>query len=247
MKSTAKYLAFISLLIALSSCLSESKKLSGDSAFETIMVTDNANFNIEVKAGEYFHHPAIVFWIEDMDGNYLSTIFITKSYATGIYSHEMVGDTMWLNNPGPSIQPAALPYWTHKKGLINGKSLVPSPENPYVDAFTSATPMGNFDIHTEITNELGNYRILMEINQLGDWNSYWTNSKYPTSKAYSHSAQPSLIYAVTINNSDSVFYLNPIGHGDPTGETGILYTNLTTLTTSKEIIEFVKVEKKEHK
>ncbi len=68
-----------------------------------------------------------------MNGKYVETIFVTKSYASGIYGYEMVGDSVWRSVSGKSIQPAALPYWTYKKGKINGKTYVPTPDNPFVD------------------------------------------------------------------------------------------------------------------
>ena len=43
-------------------------------------------------------------------------------------------------------------------------------------------------------------------------------------------------------NDDAVFYMNPIGHGDPKGESGKLFTDLSTLTTVKEILNSVKIE-----
>jgi hypothetical protein len=86
------------------------------------------------------------------------------------------------------------------------------------------------------------FRILLEVNQPWDWNKYWTNGKYPNNEAYKHSAQPSMVYAVTIDKNQSQFYLNPVGHGDPKGESGKLYTNLTTITSAKEIFKYVSVE-----
>lgn len=198
--------------------------------------------SISIIKGEYYNHPTFVIWKEDMNGEYLKTIFITKSYASGIYGHEMVGDSVWRNVSGTSIQPAALPYWTFKKGKINDKTYVPNPENPFVDAYTGATPKQNFKFETGSSLSKDSYRILLEINQTADWNNYWTNNKYPYSPAYKHSAQPSIIYAVTVNTEASVFYMNPIGHGDPKGETGKLFTDLSTLTTVKEILASVKVE-----
>lgn len=198
--------------------------------------------SVNLIKGEFYNHPTFVIWEEDMDGNYLKTIFITKSYASGIYGHEMIGDSVWRNTSGTSIQPAALPYWTFKKGKINDKDFVPTPDNPFVDAYSGATPSQNFKFETGSNTGKDSYRVLLEINQTADWNNYWTNNKYPDNTAYKHSAQPSIIYAVTINTEDTIFYMNPIGHGDPKGETGKLFTNLSTLTSVKEILESVKVE-----
>jgi hypothetical protein len=195
---------------------------------------------IHLETGKAFNHPTYVIWMEDMYGNYLQTLFITQSYASGIFGHEMVGDTLWMPVPGASFQPAALPYWTHKKGPIQGQNIVPTPEHPFVDAYTGATPLGNLDFTTR-TGQKPPFRILCEVNQPWDWDKYWTNNKYPDSPAYKHSAQPSVIYATTIDTDNTVFHLNPIGHGDPKGETGKLFTNLNTLSSAKEIFKSIHI------
>lgn len=214
---------------------------------EIVVYSDNKEQNsgpltIILNKGKSFNHPTYVIWMEDECGKYIKTLFITKSYASGIFGHQMVGDSVWLKTSGTSYQPAALPYWTFRKGLINGKSYIPDPDNPYVDAFTGATPKSDFRFDTYAGENSKDYRILMEVNQSWDWNEFWTNNKYPESPAYKHSAQPSVIYEVTVNNENTEFYLNPIGHGDPKGETGTLYSNLGTLTSAKEIFSSVKVE-----
>jgi hypothetical protein len=220
------------------------------SAREVITYTDDnvmgnghpMQFNL-IK-GDGFNYPTYAIWIENMDGDYIKTLYITKSFASGIFGHEMVGDTVWLKTSGASYQPAALPYWTHKKGLINGKQLIPTPNHPFVDAYTGATVQGDFQFNTSTENMKEPFRILLEVNQPWDWNKYWTNGKYPNNEAYKHSAQPSMVYAVTIAKNQSQFYLNPVGHGDPKGESGKLYTNLTTMTSAKEIFKYVSVELK---
>jgi hypothetical protein len=197
---------------------------------------------ISVEKGKSFNHPTFVIWEEDMEGNYTKTIFITKSYASGIFDHKLVGDSIWFKEEGQSYQPAALPYWTYKKGKINDKTYVPTPEHPFVDGYSGATPDQDFKYQTNANNRDGQYRVLLEVNQSWDWNKYWTNNKYPESAAYKHAAQPSIIYAVTINKEQNTFFLNPIGHGDPTGESGKIYTDLSTLTTTKEIFSSIKIE-----
>jgi len=227
-------------IIALSGCNS-SEKTTSSYIKQSIIIDVNGDQNISITRGSSFDHPTFVIWIEDLAGNYLSTIYITKSYASGSYEHELVNDSLWLNREGPSYQPAALPYWTYKKGLINGVEIIPTIENPFIDAYTGATPNTSFSIINNSYSETKEYRMLLEINQLGDWNNYWTNTKYQKSNAYKHSAQPSLVYSVVIDQNSSDFYLNPIGHGDPLGANGKLNTNLSTLTTAKDILKEIRV------
>ena len=239
---TTFFIAVISVF-ALNNCK------TNENTGESIVVAQDPNLSgtspqivISLNKGKSFNHPTFVIWEEDMDRNYMRTLYITKSYASGIFGHEMVGDSIWLNKAGSSYQPAALPYWTHRKGLIEDKYTIPTPEHPFVDAYTGATPDDNFQFEINVNSKENQYRIVLEVNQTWDWNTYWTNNKYPNSPSYKHSAQPSVIYAVVINKEDSTFYLNPIGHGDPKGESGKLFTNLNTLTTAKEIFNSVKVE-----
>ena len=220
---------------------------STEKATEVVLFNDSLRIHsqhqmvIHFNKGKFFNHPTFVIWEEDIDGNYMRTLFITQSYASGIFGYQMIGDSIWLNQPGDSFQPAALPYWTHKKGPIDGNQLVPTREHPFVDAYTGATPSNDFQFQTGDKTKKDTYRILVEVNQTWDWNGYWTNNKYPDSPAYKHSAQPSIIYAEVINPVDSVFHLNPIGHGDPIGESGTLFTDLSTLTTAKEIFESITI------
>lgn len=213
----------------------------------TIVYTDSLNSSdfptliIDFKKGKSFNHPTYVVWIEDLQGNYIKTIYITKSYASGIFNFSMKEELKWLDKPGKSFQPAALPYWTFKKGPIFDKKYVPTPEHPFVDAYIGATPDKDFKFCTQSKTKLKTYRVLAEVNQTWDWNNYWTNNKFPESYAYKNSAQPSLIFSTTIHENDTVFYLNPIGHGDPKGESNKLFTDISTLTSAKDIFKSISV------
>jgi hypothetical protein len=230
-----KLFFFISIITSLLfSCqireqTSEKKELKDPS-----LINLNDELCISFEKGNGFNHPTFVVWLETLEGQYIKTLLVTKSYASGIFNYKMQGDTIWRNEAGESIQPAALPYWTSKIGNV------PTKAKPFVDAYTAATPKSDFKYNT-IKPKADAYRILVEVNQTWDWNKYWTNNKYPDSDAYKHSAQPSVIYAVNINNSDKTYYLNPIGHGDPKGETGKLFTDLSSLTSAKQIFSEIKV------
>lgn len=236
MKQSYKILIVAVLLTVLTACKTEKKLIPT----MTVELSKENRFSLLLSPGKSFNHPSFVIWVEDMNQNYIKTIYITKSYASGIFERKMIGDSSWQNTSGESIQPAALPYWTHKKSLINNKSLVPTADNPFVDAYTGATPKGEFVLKDK-SIDLSQYRILIEVNQPWDWNEFWTNNKYPESKAYKNSAQPSVIYSASINPVDEVFYLNPIGHGSPTGKDAKLYTDLSNLTTALEIFSLLKL------
>jgi hypothetical protein len=54
------------------------------------------------------------------------------------------------------------------------------------------------------------------------------------------------VHAATIDlsSSEKEYFLNPIGHSHPSGKNGKLYTNLTTITTAKNIAEIIVVHVK---
>jgi hypothetical protein len=241
MKNRFFFLSLLAFAFILSGC--GGTKESTDINMSITIKSDGSDskYRISFINGKAYNYPTFVLWSEDMEGNYLKTHYVTKSYASGIFGYELI-DSIWKPIPGPSYQPAALPYWTHKKGMINEQTLIPTPENPFVDACTGATPEQNFEILLPEEHKVP-YRLLFEVNQTWDWNGYWNNSKYPDSKAYKNSAQPSIVYAVTISDDMDEYNLNPIGHGDPKGESGTLFTDLSTLTTAKEIFRSIKIER----
>lgn len=239
-----KLLIIVPIIIFIFACKTTEQKYKYDNYTAVLLRDKNEALTMIFTKGKAFNHPTLVIWAEDLEGNYLKTLYITKSYASGIFNYKMIGDSIWQKDAGPSNQPAALPYWSHKKSQNRNAPIVPSADHPFVDAYTSATPKRDFNFQTK-NLDLDQYRLLVEVNQTWDWNSYWTNNKYPDSRAYRHSAQPSIVYADTINNKDSEFILKPIGHGDPTGKTGELYLDLSTLSTAKDIFFSIEVITKE--
>jgi hypothetical protein len=248
MKTAITCLTTVALLILASSCGVISNRVKKDIIYHDSLEIDMSENGLELmiyfEKGEEYNHPTFVFWIEDMDENYIQTLFVTKAFATGIFEHGPLNDTLWGTAPGVATRPAALPYWWHKCDRGSIESMVPTPDNPFVDAYTGATPQGNFALRIKTDKvDTGKFRLLMEINQTWDWNEYWTNNKFPGDYAYKSSSQPSLIYSVTIDPSSTVkeYHLNPIGHGHYSGKDGLLYTDLSTITTALKIVSDVTV------
>ena len=218
---------------------------------ETIEVVTNPDgqgnqFLIEVITGPEHNHPSMVIWTEDLEGNYIETLFITQFVGTSTYARGAISPGKWSDQPGTARRPASLPYWAHQRGVKASDGLyIPSPEQPMPDAITSATPKGNYRLRTSLSDsQQGKFRILMEVNQPWDANRYYTNNLYPDDSNYLTSLQPSLIYAVTVDpDNNETLFMNPIGHGDPGGSSGKLFTNLTQITTAREIIHSVSIQK----
>jgi len=199
---------------------------------------------IDFAKGPAHNHPTFAIWLEDMDQNYIRTLFVTKSVATGIYGHGPIQSEVWDKNPGPQKRPATLPYWLHKRSEALKLPLLPDSAHPVLDGYTGATPKSGFVIKTGTPEQLPRkIRVLMEINQPWDWNEFWTNGLH-NDPDYRTSCQPSLVYSVSIDldKPEAEYFLNPIGHGQFAGKDGMLYTDLRTMTTALRIIDHVSVK-----
>jgi hypothetical protein len=199
---------------------------------------------LEFSRGKSYNHPSFVLWAEDMEGNHLQTLFITRAVGTSIYEHGDPSSGQWV--PGEIRRPATLPYWAHKRGVKEKDGLyLPTLENPIPDAYTGATPQGDFSLETRFDGTAPReFRILFEINQTWDWNEYWTNNKYPDDAEYKTSCQPAVVYAVEVDLDDlaSSYTLKVAGHSHYAGKTGELFTDLSTLTTALDIVRKLSIK-----
>jgi hypothetical protein len=205
----------------------------------------NTNLEFELIVGKSHNHPSFAIWVEDLEGNYIETLYATQYYAKGVFGHGETEKGKWKSESGEVRRPATLPYWSHKRNIKAGDGLyAPSPETAVPDALTGATPKGNFTLKTgsKVTGEKV-FRVLFEVNQPWDSNDFWTNDKFPDNFDYKTSLQPALVYAVTIDpdSGDKEFFLNPIGHSHFSGLDGKLYTDLTTITTASDIFSKILV------
>ncbi len=195
------------------------------------------------KKGEEFKDPLMAIWIEDLDGNYIQSLYVAQSIATGVFRHGIPSNGRWL--PGPLRRPAALPYWGHKRGVVAEDGLfVPSQNHPMVDAITGATPKTSFRLQSRY--ELGNMKkfvVLLEINQSLHWNPHWNINKFPDDPEYRTSGQPAVVYAATVDleSGENVFEMTLIGHSHWSGATGQLFTDTSTLTTALGIANSITV------
>jgi hypothetical protein len=182
-------------------------------------------------------------WLEDSDGRYIETLYIAKSIGTGIFQHADRSTGHW--EAGPVRRPAALPYWSHKRGIKAPDGLyLPTPEQPVADAITGPTPTGDFTLKSRATSNVpSSFRVMFEINQSWDWNEYWTNNKFPDDQQYKTSSQPAVVYSALINldNKQASYILQPVGHSHYAGLDGSLNSDLSTMTTALQIAKSVTV------
>lgn len=236
-------ISLFSAIILSSSCKS-SKVQETPSAYSYNTDATGIPVTIEFTKGSAFNHPLMAVWVEDEQGNFVQTLFVAKSIGKGVFEHGDASTGKW--QPGPIMRPAALPYWSHRRGIKNSMGLyLPDAENPVADAYTGATPPGNFIMNTKIENtSLRKFSVYFEINQTWDWNEYWTNNKYPDDPEYKTSCQPALVYMASVNLDSDVktYELQVVGHSHYSGKDGELYPDLSTMTTALNIVKNITVK-----
>jgi hypothetical protein len=202
-----------------------------------------AALEIEMIKGEGHNHPLMAIWVEDLEGRFVQTLYVAESIGKGVFPHGDESRGFWI--PGEIQRPAALPYWSHKRGIKNANGLyLPTPANPVPDAYTGPTPGQSFILHTKLDEPgLKRFNLLFEINQTWDWNEFWSNNKYPEDEEYKTSCQPALVYRASINLDDpqKEYEMKIIGRSHHSGANGELYGDLETLTTALHIAGEIEV------
>ena len=239
-----KILLLISALVLILSCTNT--KVPGEEPpdlFTSNSAGKGPALEVEMHRGEGHNHPLMAIWVEDLEGRFVQTLYVAESIGKGVFAHGDASKGFWM--PGEIQRPAALPYWSHKRGIKNANDLyLPTPSNPVVDAYTGPTPDKSFILNTRL-DEPGQTRfnVLFEINQTWDWNEYWTNNKYPEDEEYKTSCQPALVYSVTIDldNPQEEYVMEAIGRSHHSGAIGELFDDLQTLTTALHIAEEIVV------
>ncbi len=207
---------------------------------------------IDLLRSEHYWHPQMAVWTEDSEGNYLETIFVSKATARGLFfggrskenfrtfdeKKDAVGDYRRVN---------ALPVWSHKRGVTYADGMyVPTNKNPLPDAITGETLIDNFKLLTSVKRS-DSFVLKMEINVAFDDNEYYSEYDFPDDEVYHNGTgqlgQPSIIFEAPIDMNDGKKYylMELVGHGHHSGQTGEIYSDLSTLTTAKQIVERIVV------
>lgn len=233
------------LVLMISTTVSAKKiKTEVISNYEYGIHNSGSTLVINFQKGKEFNHPLFALWLADEDGKYIQTLYVSESIGKGVFVHGKIDEGQW--KPGEIERPAALAYWVHQRNFRNEKNgLLPTPQTPVIDAYTGATPQNSFIL--EVTTEQvlkGKYKLMLELNQSWDWNSYWHNNRYPDDEEYKTSCQPAIIYSADINteDSDEEIILKPLGHSHYSGADGTLYKDLSTLTTALKIAKIITVK-----
>lgn len=184
--------------------------------------------------------PQIAVWIEDMGGNYISTIYVSHKIATQSWQAA-----------GENRRKEALPHWCHKRGIVYEDGLyVPTQNNPVADAISGATPQSGFNLKMTPSEKLQKFIVKVEVNHSTDFNENWPKAAKEGSSNYSGgkdgSGQPAVVYAaiVDLTADQKVFTAELIGHSSPDGKDGEIVDDVSSLTSALSIIKSVTIEVK---
>jgi hypothetical protein len=198
---------------------------------------------LKFEKGKEHNHPLFAIWLADEKGNFIQTLYVSKSIGNGFFEHGSRKTGRWM--AGEIQRPATLPYWAHQRGIKNEfGTFMPSVKLPELDAYTGATPKTSFILNLKTEKQLaGKYKVMLELNQSWDWNEYWYNDKFPDDNEYKTSSQPALVYFADIDTNDlNEIKLKPLGHSHYSGKDGSINTDLSTLTTALKIAKNITIK-----
>jgi hypothetical protein len=234
----------IAILLAMTFAVSAKNKKEVFSEENYGVNYTGTSLTIQFEKGKEHNHPLFAIWLADENGKFIQTLYVSESIGKGIFKRASRKTGQWL--AGEIQRPAALPYWVHQRGIKNEfGTYMPTPRQPEMDAYTGATPLASFILHTKAMKRLsGKYKVMLELNQTWDWNEFWTNDMYPNEKEYKTSCQPALVYEADIdtNNPSAEITMKPIGHSHYSGADGSLTADLSTITTALKIARKITVK-----
>lgn len=208
--------------------------------------------DIDLLRAEHYWHPQMAIWTEDTEGNYLETIFVSKATAKGLFFGGRTKENFKTfdekqKSRGEYRRVNALPVWAHKRGVSNADGMyAPSSRNPLPDAITGATLDDSFKLYTSVAYSKA-FVLRLELNVAFDDNEYYSEYDFPDDATFHNGTgqlgQPSIIFEtkIEIKKEKEHYLMKLVGHGHHSGQTGELYTDLSTLTTAKELVERIVV------
>lgn len=166
-------------------------------------------------------------WIEDDDGNYVETLYVTSSVG-----REGLGNG-YMKIFGITFQesPGSLPVWAHRRNVIYGDSYYPPKKKPLPDAMTGATIkasefMKSFTLSNDVVQMLGDqaWHCLLEIN-------------------VSRDGVPSMVYRATVDPEESgKMSFQFVGYGEKKGRDGGFHDPVDLDLSRLDILQFATLE-----
>jgi hypothetical protein len=224
--------------------------LLASSCEKETLTFNKGDLRIDIQTGDHWLHdyplflglkkknpPQFAIWLEDTDGNYVSTLFVTYKIAT----------EGWVGN-NDNRRKEALPHWCHQRGVIYDDGLLlPTKDEPLVDGITGATPKENKSLQARLNDFSEPLIVKAEFNHSVDFNSFFPENAEEGTSNYSGgsegSGQPAVVYSAIIHPGDTSVELRLIGYSSPDGSDGNIRTDLTKLTTAKSIVKEITVQR----
>jgi len=210
----------------------------------------NGNIMVSIKQGSEWLHdfpiflfikkknaPQIAIWTEDLEGNFLSTIYVTEKLAK----------QSWIA-AGENRRKESLPCWSYAQGKQYADGLyLPTKNEPLSDAVTGATPKGSFSANLQMSEDIKQFVVKCEFNHSVDFNEYYHKDAKVGDTNYSGgkmgSGQPATVYQVIVDltNGQREFQAKLIGHSSPDGSEGKIYSDTSKLTSALDIVKGITV------
>ncbi|MFS2520668.1 hypothetical protein AAH137_17460 [Bacteroides xylanisolvens] len=210
----------------------------------------NGNIKVSIEQGSGWLHdfpifwfikkknaPQIAIWSEDLEGNFLSTIYVSKKLAK----------QSWIA-AGGNRRKESLPCWSHAQGKQYSDGLyLPTKDEPLLDAVTGATPKSGFTANIQMDGDMKQIVVKCEFNHSVDFNENYPKDAKEGDTNYSGgkmgSGQPAIVFqtVVDLTNGQQEFKGKLIGHSSPDGSDGNLYSDISKLTTALNIVKEITV------
>lgn len=180
--------------------------------------------------------PQIAIWVEDMEGNYITSIYASHKVATN----------SWQSNGG-NKRKEALPVWNYARRVQAVDGVSGATPQASVDGISGATPRGSFDVKVSPVDNLKQFVIKVELNHSTDWNDNYPKNAKEGDTNYSGgkegSGQPAVVYAVEIdlNSSRKKYSATIVGHSSPDGSNGNIYPDTSSLTSALNIAKEITI------
>lgn len=224
--------------------------LCGSSCQSDLIEYEQGDVKISIAPGEEWLHdfplflginkknpPQIAIWVEDVNGNYLSTVYASHKIATQSWQAA-----------GKNRRKEALPHWCFSRGVQYDDGLyLPTKKQPLTDGITGATPRGSFDVKMNPAKDLRRFIVKVEANHSTDFNTHYPKTAKAGDAHYSGgkegSGQPAVVYAATIDldSGQQTFEAELAGHSSPDGSDGKVYEDVSRLTTALQIVKRITI------
>lgn len=209
---------------------------------------------VDLLAGEHYWHPQMAVWIEDGEGRYVETLFVSTATAKGIFYGGRSKDNFKEFDAKESSESDdyrrvdALPIWSHKRNVRYEDGMyAPTQDKPLPDGMTGATAIGSFVMNSS-TASLDQFSVKLEINVAFDDNEYYSEFDFADDDVFhagtGQLGQPSIVFSADVDMHDGQEYylMYLIGHGHHSGQNGEIIEDLSTLTTALEIVERIMIK-----